>query len=198
MNPTRRNRKRDTRAALVLLLLLLGALGLLALVDREDPSVHGAGVPVDASGSDSSTAVPGGASPSRTARPASTASRSRGSDAPKGPTSRLPFDVTGTVQGVVVGAWAPIAVTVENPNAVAITVTWLRASVSGDHNGCDAAGNFETRASSAPFTVPAHAQRFAVPRASRPAIRLRSLGTDQNRCKHQRFALAFAGRASRS
>jgi hypothetical protein len=45
--------------------------------------------------------------------------------------------------------------------------------------------------------VPAHAQRFAVPRASRPSIRLRDLGTDQDPCKRQRFALAFSGRASR-
>jgi hypothetical protein len=195
MNPARRNRKAERRAALVLLLLLLGALGLLVLVDREEPGVNGVGV----SGGDSSnSSAGGGASPSPTTLPGTTGSSHRSSGAPNGRTSRLQFDVTGTVRGVVVGAWTPIPVTIRNPNGVAITVTWLRASVSGAHNGCDAAENFETRASSAPFTVPAHARQFPVPRASRPKIRLRSLGTDQNHCKRQRFALVFAGRASRS
>jgi hypothetical protein len=198
MNPTRRNRKRDRRAALVLLLLLLGALGLLVMVDRQDPGVHGAGVPVGASGGHSSKgSAVGGASPSPTTRPGSTGSNGRSSGTSRGGTSQLPFDVTGSVRGVVVGAWTPIPITIRNRNSVAITVTGLRASVSGAHNGCDAARNFETRASSAPFTVPAHAQRFAVPRASRPSIRLRDLATDQDPCKRQRFALAFSGRASR-
>jgi hypothetical protein len=198
MSSTRRNRKRDRRAAFVLLLLLLGALGLLLAVDREGSGTQG-GVPVEPGdvAKRSAPAADDTTSPSESAARSSRTSDQVGG-ASHGATRRLPFHVAGAAADVVVGTWTPVRATIGNPNDVAVTVTGLRAVVSGRRNGCDARVNFETRSSHVPFTVPAHAERFPVPRASRPAIRLRSLPTNQDRCKRQTFALAFVGRASRT
>ena len=93
------------------------------------------------------------------------------------------------------GAWTSIPVTISNPNDDPITVTSLRVAVSGSPGGCQAAANFETRASVVPFTVPAGASGYALPAALRPQIRLRSLSTSQDACQGQTFALSFEGSA---
>jgi hypothetical protein len=96
---------------------------------------------------------------------------------------------------VVVGAWTSIPVRISNPNDDPITVTSLRVGVAGSSGGCQAAANFETRASVVPFTVPARADGYPLPATLRPQIRLRSLSTSQDACQGQTFALTFEGSA---
>ncbi len=221
-----KRRKRRAAALLLLLLLVLGALGLLGLVGRSDTGAPGAvGTALDTSGPVAATSPEHAAGAAATPRRAS-ARRAAAADpasAVDGASSRaipaaqgepvssgnqaappgedgappVPFGIAGSVHGLAVGVWTPIPVTITNPNDVPITVTALRVAVSGRPNGCDAVANFETRASSAPFTVPARVDAFTVPLAKRPAIRLRSLGTDQSRCRRQTLALSFSGSATR-
>ena len=119
-----------------------------------------------------------------------------GSPSSTGGTPGAPFTITGRVHDLRVGVWTPVPTAITNPNHSAITVTSLRVAVSGARNGCDAGANFETRPSTTDFTVPAGANGYPVPAASRPLIRLRSLATNQNRCKRQTFTLSFTGSAT--
>jgi hypothetical protein len=105
------------------------------------------------------------------------------------------FTVAGSVTGLTVGVWKPVAVTITNPNRAPIRVTRLSVAVSGNPNGCRAGENLETRAASAPFVVPARAVAYPVPVSRRPAIRLRNRNVNQDRCKGQSFALVFQGAA---
>jgi hypothetical protein len=106
-----------------------------------------------------------------------------------------PFTVVGSVHGLVVGVWRPVAVRVSNPNPEPIEITGLRVSISGSPNGCDAAANFRTRGSASTFSVPAGAVAYPVPRVSLPQILLVDGPTDQSRCKGQTFNLSFSGEA---
>ena len=110
----------------------------------------------------------------------------------------VPFTIAGGVRELLVGVWTSIPTAITNPNDVPITITSLQVAVSGSPNGCDAVANFETRPSTAPFTVPAHAHDYPVPAARRPWIRFRSLAANQNRCKRQTIALSFSGSAAAS
>jgi hypothetical protein len=121
-----------------------------------------------------------------------------GSSSDDGGEPGAPFTITGNARGLRVGVWTAVPMEITNPNHVAITVTSLRVGVSGSPNGCDAAANFETRASTGHFTVPAGARGYPVPLGNRPLIRLRNLATNQNRCKRQTFTLSFTGSATGS
>ena len=125
--------------------------------------------------------------------PAAPADEDAPSEAAEG--RSVSFSVRGSVEGLVVGAWTSIPVTISNPNDDPITVTSLRVAVSGSPGGCRAAANFQTRASVVPFTVPAGANGYPLPAALRPQIRLRSLSTSQDACQGQTFALSFEGSA---
>jgi hypothetical protein len=105
------------------------------------------------------------------------------------------FTIAGSVEDVVVGVWRPIPVTVTNPNREPIRVTTLTVEVAGGPGGCDAAENFETRPTGTPFTVPAAADAYPVPASSRPAIRLRDTGSNQDSCKGRSFELVLDGKA---
>jgi hypothetical protein len=109
------------------------------------------------------------------------------------------FSIAGTVSGLVPSdSFTEIPVTITNPNSETLYVTSLTVAVSGTPNGCDAATNFATQASSASpankLAVPANAVNWPVPPGPfRPAIRLKNLAGNQNNCKSQSFSLSFAG-----
>ena len=107
----------------------------------------------------------------------------------------VPFTIAGGVRELLVGVWTSVPTAITNPNDVPITITSLRVAVSGSPNGCDAVANFETRPSSAPFTVPGRAVAYPVPAAMRPEIRLRNRSVNQDACKGQTVALVFHGAA---
>jgi hypothetical protein len=160
--------RRDVRrsiAALAVLLLLVGLLALALLVR----SSHG---PLPPTGEHESFEQP-------------TASVGRAAA----------FTIAGSVDDVVVGVWRPIPVTVTNPNRSQIRVTNLTVEVAGGSGGCNAAKNFETRPNGTPFTVPASADAYPVPASSRPSIRLRDTGTNQDSCKGRSFTLVLDGEA---
>lgn len=113
------------------------------------------------------------------------------------------FAITGTVGGLSIGVWKPIAVTLTNPNAAIIYVTALTVTAAQDSvpGGCASSGNLELQPSSISST-----QVVAVPAggsvvlpaqgASAPQIRLRNLPTvNQDVCKMRTFALTYSGTA---
>jgi hypothetical protein len=206
----------------LLLLLLLAAVGALVLIgwgDSRGPD-ETAVVSGPSRSTDSLTQEEAPASspdgtlrPSHRAKPGAPAAAASATDTAAAPAAEgdgqtsepgvdsgpgVPFTVAGNVRDVRVGVWTPIPTAITNPNDVPITITSLRVAVSGNPNGCDALANFETRAGTEPFTVPAGAQGYPVPLAKRPRIRLRSLSANQNRCKRQTITLSFSGSASAS
>ncbi len=93
-----------------------------------------------------------------------------------------------------------LPVTVANPNPVPIFVTSLRATPTGDPQGCAGAENLaliESSASAAaPLRVPANGSvTLPVPGVSPPAVQLRDLPHDQDACQGAHFPLAFSGTA---
>jgi hypothetical protein len=113
----------------------------------------------------------------------------------------LPFTIAGNVSGLLYpGApFAPIALTMTNPNSAPIFVSTLQVSVSGDPSGCTNTANVEVQQSPASPTnellVPANAVAWPVPAAYLPKIRLKDTGANHDACQNQTFSLAYAGSA---
>ncbi len=118
------------------------------------------------------------------------------------PTSGVPFQISGSVTGLTLGTWAPISVTVTNPNPVAIHVTALAVGVNAaqDPAGCPSGTNLELQQSNVsatlPLLVPANGSvTLPAQGVTRPQIRLRNLTTNQDACKGKSFALTYTGSA---
>lgn len=118
--------------------------------------------------------------------------------------SGLPFSVTGSVAGLAPGLWRPVAVTVHNPNGVAIRMTSLVLSVAADSNppGCRTGTNLEIQQSSVGsgrgIMIPAgRSVVLAEQGATNPRIRLRNLPSlNQDVCKGKSFSLLWSGTAT--
>jgi hypothetical protein len=112
----------------------------------------------------------------------------------------VPFTIAGNAAGLLYpGApFAPLALTITNPNDVPILVTAITVTVTGDSNGC-AAADVELQQSPAASTnelaVPANAVNWPVPAAFQPRIRLKDSGANQDNCQNQTFGLSYAGSA---
>ncbi len=93
-----------------------------------------------------------------------------------------------------------IALTLSNPNDVAIFVTSLSVTVPSGPPGCDPAANLgvvqSDVSSLAPLEVPAHGS-VTLPAQGRsaPTIQLVNLPVNQDACQNARFSLSFAGSA---
>ncbi|MGO4598319.1 hypothetical protein [Terrabacter sp. 2RAF25] len=202
------------------------ALLLLALVVALVVAVHGmpgvatgtsAAVPSTVPSTVPSAAVPSDAVPSVTAQPGASgrAVKPMAPSAEGGLTTSvglgsagaavgLPFSVTGSVTGLAPGLWRPVAVTVHNPNGVAIRMTSLVLSVAADSTppGCRTATNLEIQqvsmGSGRGITIPAgRSVVLAEQGATNPRIRLRNLpAVNQDVCKGKSFSLVWSGTAT--
>lgn len=120
------------------------------------------------------------------------------------PTSGLPFQITGTVSGLRLGVWKPIAVRISNPNGVVIYVSALNVTVAADSSpsGCHSSANVVLQQSnvSTSLTVAVPANGSVVlpaQTAIAPQIRLKNLPTvNQNVCKNKSFSLSYSGTAT--
>lgn len=119
------------------------------------------------------------------------------------PTTGLPFTITGSVSGLSIGVWQPIAVKISNPNPVTIFVSALTVAVSANgSSGTCLSNNFELQQSnvsgSLTVAVPAGATNFSLPTGvNAPQIRLKNLPTvNQDMCKGRGFTLTYSGTAS--
>jgi hypothetical protein len=120
-----------------------------------------------------------------------------------GASSGVPFTITGSVGGLAIGVWRPIAITLTNPNPVDIYVTALsvtRASPN-DPAVCPASANIELEQSNVSsvlrVTVPANSSvALPAPGVTAPRIRLMNLSTNQDACKSKSFALTYSGSAT--
>jgi hypothetical protein len=100
------------------------------------------------------------------------------------------------------GVARPLALTVANPNSVAIEVTVLSVAVAPGSSkaGCDGPSNLQVTQSnvsgSNPLTVPANGQ-VTLPSASvrAPEVLMRDLSTNQDACKNATFAFTYSGSA---
>lgn len=115
----------------------------------------------------------------------------------------VPFQISGAVTQMVLGAWKPIPVTVTNPNNVPIFVTGLVVSVAADStpSGCTSSTNVQVQQSNVSSTlmlqVPANGS-VVLPAQGvfAPQIRLADLPTvNQDVCKNKTFALSYSGSA---
>ena len=113
------------------------------------------------------------------------------------------FTITGGASGLLYpGATArPIALTLTNPNSVAIFVTSVQVAVTGSTSpGCAPANNLaltqSSASSAAPVKVPAGGSvTLPAQGASAPTIRMVNLATNQDACKNARFSLTYSGSA---
>jgi hypothetical protein len=113
------------------------------------------------------------------------------------------FAISGSTTALLYpGAPAqPIALTLSNPNSVAIYVTALQVTVVGSNNsGCSAATNLglsqSSASSNAPVRVPAGGSvTLPAQGVSAPTIRLLNLPVNQDACKNARFSLSYSGSA---
>jgi hypothetical protein len=120
------------------------------------------------------------------------------------PTSGVPFQISGSVSGLTMGSWAPISLTVTNPNPVTIYVTGVTVGVNAaaDPAGCASGTNLELQQSnvsaSQVLIVPANGSvTLPAQGVTRPQIRLRNLTTtNQDACKGKSFALTYTGAAN--
>ncbi len=119
------------------------------------------------------------------------------------PMSGVPFQISGSVTGLTLGTWAPISVTVTNPNPVTIFVTALTVGVntSADPAGCASGTNLELQQSnispSLVLAVPANGSvTLPAQGVTRPQVRLRNLLVNQDACKGKSFALTYTGTAN--
>lgn len=117
--------------------------------------------------------------------------------------AQQPFAISGSVSGLVIGVWKPIAVTVTNPNKQTIYVSELTVAVdrSKDPQGCSSGTNLElhqsTVSSTNRLTVGAGAKvTLESPDFTPPEIRLRNLPTNQDACKGKSFMLTYTGTAT--
>jgi len=119
------------------------------------------------------------------------------------PTSGVPFTITGSVSGLSIGVWKPIAVTISNPNNVTIFVSVLTVTLgtSSHPTTCPSSANVELWQSdvSTANTVAVLAYGTVVlpaQKASAPQIRLMNLSTNQDACKDTTFGLTYTGTAT--
>lgn len=120
----------------------------------------------------------------------------------KDTTTGVPFQITGSVAGLVLDVWKPLAVHVTNPNNVPIYVTALTFTVAADStpSGCLSSTNVERQQSNISATqvlmVPAHASvDLPAQGVTAPQIRLKNLPTNQDVCKNKSFVLTYSGTA---
>jgi hypothetical protein len=114
-----------------------------------------------------------------------------------------PFTVTGNASGPLApGLTRSLAITLTNPNSVAITVTALSASVTaGSSNaGCDGPANLQLTQSSIseanPLTIAANGH-VALPSGavSAPQVLMKDLPVNQDACKGASFTFTYSGSA---
>jgi hypothetical protein len=114
-----------------------------------------------------------------------------------------PFTVTGNASGPLApGLTRSLAITLSNPNNVAITVTALSASVaSGSSNaGCDGPTNLQPAQSNIsaanPLAIPANGH-VALPSStvSAPQVLMKDLPVNQDACKGASFTFTYSGSA---
>jgi Big-like domain-containing protein len=118
-------------------------------------------------------------------------------------TSGQPFTITGTATGALYpGVTRALALTIRNPNTVAIVVTSLTVTVQpGSSNaGCDGPTNLSVTQSSLSstntLTVPASGQ-VTLPSGtvSAPQLLMKDLPTNQDACKGATYSLSYSGSA---
>ena len=118
------------------------------------------------------------------------------------PTSGVSFGIEGSVSGLSIGIWRPIAITLTNPNPVPIFVSELAVTVPGTSpNGCSIQENFEVDQSDISpdhtVTVPAGGT-LTLPSegVTAPRIRLVNRPVNQDACKGVTFPLTYSGTAT--
>jgi hypothetical protein len=118
-------------------------------------------------------------------------------------TSGQPFSIAGSFAGSLFpGRSGPLALTLRNPNSVAIVVTSLTVTVrSGSTKaGCDGPTNLQVTQSNVSstntVTVPANGQ-LTLPSGTvtTPQLLMRDLSTNQDACKGATFSFSYAGSA---
>jgi hypothetical protein len=113
------------------------------------------------------------------------------------------FSISGNASALLYpGAPAqPIALTLSNPNSVAIYVTSLQVAVTASSSpGCSPATNLaltqSSASSSAPVRVPAGGSvTLPAQGVSAPTLRMLNLPVNQDACKNARFTLGYSGSA---
>jgi hypothetical protein len=117
--------------------------------------------------------------------------------------SGKPFTVTGGATGSLApGFSSPLALTVTNPNPVAITLTELQVTVAArtSNPGCEGPANLaltQSNLSAAnPLVVPANGHA-SLPSGgvSAPQVLMRDLPTNQDACKNAAFTFDYSGSA---
>jgi hypothetical protein len=114
----------------------------------------------------------------------------------------MPFQISGSVGGLVPGMTKVIPLTLANPNAVPIHVTRVTVSVAGGSTppGCSSAANLVLYqatgvTSGTPVTVPAGGRVTLTTFPRAPKIGFRNLRTNQDVCKRKSFQLVYTGSA---
>lgn len=114
-----------------------------------------------------------------------------------------PFTVSGNASGPLApGVTRALAITLTNPNSVAIEVTALSVAVAaGSSNaGCDGPSNLQVTqsdvSSSNPLAIPAGGH-VALPSGAvdAPEVLMRDLPTNQDACKNATFTFTYSGSA---
>jgi hypothetical protein len=113
------------------------------------------------------------------------------------------FTISGNASALLYpGAPAqPIALTLSNPNPVAIYVTSVQVAVTASTSaGCSPAANLaitqSSASSAAPVRVPAGGSvTLPAQGVSAPTIRMLNLPVNQDACKNARFSLGYSGSA---
>jgi|GEM_PF-2026418 len=114
-----------------------------------------------------------------------------------------PFTVSGNATGPLApGTTRALAITLSNPNNVAITVTALGASVAPGSSkaGCDGPSNLQLTqsniAEAKALTIPANGQVTLPSGAiSAPQVLMKDLPTNQDTCKGASFTFTYSGSA---
>jgi hypothetical protein len=118
-------------------------------------------------------------------------------------TAGKPFTVSGNASGALApGVTRSLAITLSNPNNVAITVTALGASVApGSSNaGCDGPANLQLTQSNIsaanPLAIPANGHVTLPSSAvSAPQVLMKDLPVNQDACKGASFTFTYSGSA---
>jgi hypothetical protein len=113
-----------------------------------------------------------------------------------------PFTISGNAGGQLYPGAPPrqLALTLSNPNSVAIFVTALSVTVATSPPGCPAASNLQLMQSSVssatPVQVPARGSvTLPAQGVSAPAIQLLDLPVNQDACRATGFGLTYTGSA---
>ncbi|MHB8234065.1 MAG: hypothetical protein ACYDHT_05360 [Solirubrobacteraceae bacterium] len=118
-------------------------------------------------------------------------------------TSGKPFTVTGNAAGMLSpGVSQTLAITVTNPNNVAIEVTALTATAASGSSkaGCDGPANLSLTQSnvsaSNTLAIPANGHvSLPAGAVSAPVVQMRDLPTNQDACKNASFTFTYSGSA---